>query len=204
MKGDELVLGDFGIAFMPNAAARVTLSGERVGPRDLMPPWASLGMRQEKVEPCFDVYLLGKLLWSMIDGRAVLPREYHRNRDLGFDLTMTFPDDPDMHLVNQILDHCVVEQPKDCFSSARDLLIAVDATLGIIERRGQLMSRGVPRPCHVCGNGYYQPELLRQNSPVGSMRFWFNAPASDVGTLPVHTFVCSSCGHVEFFKTPPG
>jgi serine/threonine protein kinase len=199
---DELVLGDFGIVYVATAADRVTLTGERVGPRDYMPQWANLGVRYEKVEPCFDVYMLGKLLWSMIDGRAVLPREYHRNPD--FDLTKTFPDDPDMYLVNKILDRCVVEHSHQCLPSAQDLLLVVDATLRVIEGGGQLLSPDVPRPCHVCGNGQYKPEVLHQNNPVGTLRFWFSGPGPDIGTLPVQTFVCTNCGHTQFFKAAPG
>lgn len=168
-----------------------------------MPQWANLGVRHEKVEPCFDVYMLGKLLWSMIDGRAVLPREYQRRPEHDFDLTKNFPNDPHMHLINEILDKCVVEQARHCLSSAQDLLIIVDTSLRIIDNGGQLLKDGVPRPCHVCGKGYYQPEVLRQNTPVGSMRFWFPVPGADIGTLSVRTFVCSYCGHVELFKTAP-
>ena len=198
---DELVLGDFGIVYLPNAADRVTKTGERVGPRDYMPPWANLGVRHDKVEPCFDVYMLGKLLWSMIDGRAVLPREYYKNPE--FDLTKKFSNNPDTYLINQILDHCVVEQSRECLSSAQDLLIVVDTLLRIIDSGGQLLNDGVPRPCHVCGNGYYQPEVLRQNTPVGSMRFWFSGPGADTSLLSVRTFVCGYCGHVELFKSQP-
>jgi serine/threonine protein kinase len=201
-KDDELVLGDFGIAYVPNAADRVTLSGERVGPRDYMPPWANLGVRQEKVEPCSDVYMLGKLLWSMVDGRVVLPREYYNHRE--FDLRENFPDDPDMYLVNEILDHCVVEQPSQCLSSAQDLLIMVDTMLRIIERGGQLLwAPYVPRPCHVCGNGHYEPQMLAHNTPLGSIRLWLSGTASGTDSLPVRILVCSNCGHVEFFKTAP-
>ncbi len=66
-KDDELVLGDFGLVYLPNARDRVTLTGERVGPRDYMPPWANLGARHENVHPKDDVYMLGKLLWSRSD-----------------------------------------------------------------------------------------------------------------------------------------
>jgi hypothetical protein len=186
---------------VPNAADRVTQTGERVGPRDYMPPWANLGVRHEKVEPCFDVYMLGKLLWSMIDGRAVLPREYYKNPEL--DLTKKFPNNPDSYLINQILDNCVVEQSSQCLSSAQDMLLVVDTLLRSIDSGGQLLKDGVPRPCHVCGNGYYEPEVLRQNTPVASMRFWFSGPGAEIGTLPVRTFVCSYCGHVGLFKTAP-
>lgn len=151
---DELVLGDFGIVYMPDAAARVTLTGERVGPRDYMPPWANLGVRHEKVEPCFDIYMLGKLLWCMVAGRVFLPREYHRDPE--FDLTKTFRDDPDMYVINRILDKCVVERPGQCWSGAQELLAQVNAMLGVMKEGGQLLSKDVPRLCHVCGYGRYE------------------------------------------------
>jgi serine/threonine protein kinase len=196
---DELVLGDFGIVYMPAAAVRVTLTGERVGPRDYMPPWANLGVRHEKVEPCFDVYMLGKLLWSMVDGRAVLPREYHR--DPQFDLTKTFRDDPDMYVINRVLDKCVVERSHQCFSGAQDLLLMVNAMLGVMKGGGQLLSKDVPRPCHVCGHGNYEIHLLGNKLTMGSLRFWLGG--SEVTNLNVYPYVCTACGHVEFFAREP-
>jgi serine/threonine protein kinase len=200
---DELVLGDFGIVYVPNAPERVTETLERVGPRDYMPQWANLGARLDNVKSKFDVYMLGKLLWCMVDGRAVLPREYHRHPEHDFDLTKTFPGDPNMHLINSILDACVVERERDCLSGAQDLLLAVETTLRIIERGGQLLKEGVPRPCRVCGIGLYQPgalsntlPALSKGGPVG-LRFWYGA--SETTTVPVYPFVCNTCGHVELF-----
>lgn len=197
----ELVLGDFGIVFVPNAADRVTLTGERVGPRDYLPPWANLGVRLEKVEPSIDVYMLGKLLWSMVDGRPVLPREFHTDSDYGFDLTKTYPNDPNMYLVNQILSKCVVGKASECLSSAQDLLIIVDTLLRMIECGGQLLKEGVPRPCHICGNGYYRPHVLPQGTNAGILRIWISGGASDIESLSVQIFVCDYCRHVELFRT---
>jgi serine/threonine protein kinase len=90
---DDLALGAFGIVYVPDAQDKVTQTGERVGPRDYMAPWTNLGTRHEKVHPRDDVYMLGKLLWSMISGHAVLPREYHKHPEYEFDLTRTFPND---------------------------------------------------------------------------------------------------------------
>jgi len=201
-KDDELVLGDFGIVHLPNAQTRLTLTGERVGPRDHMPPWANLGARHENVHPRDDVYMLGKLLWSMVDGHAVLPREYHKRPEYEFDLTRTFPSDPHMHLINAILDKCVVEQADQCLPGAQDLLGWIDEALGIVERGGQLMREGVPRPCHVCGKGFYQATNLRENPRGGpiSLRFW-GAEPGDVATLPARPLACDYCGHIELFTT---
>lgn len=176
-KDDQLVLGDFGVVYMPTAPERITLTRERVGPRDYMPPWANLWGRHEKVEPCFDVYMLGKLLWSMVDGRMFLPREYYDSSE--FDLTRTFPDEPDMFLINQILRNCIVEAPNKCLSSAQDLLLVVDTILRALDLGGQLLSEDVPRPCHVCGNGFYRPQELRKHTSTAGMRLWMSGGTND-------------------------
>jgi serine/threonine protein kinase len=201
---DELVLSDFGIVYVPNAPDRLTLTGERVGPRDYMPPWANLGARHQDVHPRDDVYMLGKLLWSMVAGHAVLPREYHKHPDYEFDLTRTFPNEPQMHLINAILDKCVVEQADQCLSGAQDLLPRIDQALGIIERGGQLLRPGVPRPCRVCGKGFYQAVVLRENPKNGplSLRFWVIG-TSDISSVPARPLACDYCGHVELFTTSP-
>lgn len=193
---NELILGDFGIAYLPDQAERVTRTNERVGPFDFMPSWADLGERLERVEPNFDVYMLGKLLWCMVAGRLKLPREYFRKKD--FDLTLLFPDDPHMYVVNAILERCVVEEPKDCFSSAKELLSTVDAFLRMIDRDGRLMGERIPRPCRVCGMGHYHPKLLRQNALVAGLRFWVGG--SDTNLVNVRVFVCDNCKHIELFS----
>jgi len=199
-KEDELIPGDFGIVFSPNAKDRVTMTRERVGPRDYMAPWTNLGTRHDKVHPRDDVYMLGKLLWSMVDGHAVLPREYHKHPDYEFDLTKTFPNDPHMYMINAILDKCVVEQADQCLPGAQELLPRIDDALGIIVRGGQLLREGVPRPCRICGKGFYQPLPLRANpkDSVG-LRFWIIG-TGDADTVPVRPLACEYCGHVQLFK----
>jgi serine/threonine protein kinase len=192
-----LILGDFGIVYLPGQPERVTRTHERVGPYDYMPLWADLGERLEKVEANFDVYMLGKLLWCMVAGKLKLPREYHRNP--GFDLTQEFPDDPHMHIINRILDKCVVEQARHCLPNASELLLVVDAFLRLIDRDGQLLDEKIPRPCRVCGLGHYQLKLLVQNTVVVGLRFWL-VGGSDITTLPVRVFVCDNCKHIEFFS----
>jgi serine/threonine protein kinase len=189
---DQLVLGDFGIVFLPDQDDRVTLTEERVGPRDYMPPWSNTGERLEKIQPNFDVYMLGKLLWCMVAGRLKLNREYYRAPDC--DLALMFPDDPHMYIVNKILDHCVVERPENCLPAASELLLMVDTYLGVIDRGGQLLQKDVPRPCRVCGQGFYK----RENSPEGLIRIWVSG--SETTKLPVQSFTCDKCGHVEFFR----
>ena len=52
---DDLVLGDFGIVYLPDQPARLTRTNESVGPHDYMPPWAETDGRLDKVETNFDV-----------------------------------------------------------------------------------------------------------------------------------------------------
>jgi len=78
----------------------------------------------------FDVYMLGKVLWCMVAGRPVLKREYFDRVDN--DVTVLFRDDPHAYIINELLKKSVVEDPKDCFSSASDLLLAVDTYLEIV------------------------------------------------------------------------
>ena len=192
----ELVLGDFGIVYLPNAPEKVTMTGERVGPRDYMPPWSNLGMRHDNVKPRDDVYMLGKLLWSMVAGKSVLPREYHRHPEYELDLTRIFPDDPQMHLINAILDKCIVERPDQCLPGAQELLPAIDDTLRIALRGGQMTRDDIPKPCGICGKGFYRDVTLRenpQNRTVG-LRFWVIG-AGDTSTLPVRPLACNYCGH---------
>jgi Protein kinase domain len=152
-QGDGLLLGDFGIVFIPNQPERPTLTNERVGPRDYMPQWGDLGERLKNVHTNFDVYMLGKLLWCMVSGRLKLPREYF-NRP-AYDLRLIFPNDPGMHLVDEILRATVVEEPQDCLKSATELLALVDEKLETLRNGGQPLGEGVLRPCRVCGRGRY-------------------------------------------------
>ncbi len=210
--GDDgrLILGDFGIAFLPNLPERFTLTNESVGPHDYIPPWADKEERLEKIGANFDVYMLGKLLWCMIAGRLKLTREWHRKPD--FDLTLKFQDYPHMYMINAILDKCLVEDPANCLPSAQELLMVVDAHLSVIHRGGQLLSENVPRPCRVCGQGFYRTPADSWGQPnqalvipAGSFSVPGNYPASwrQEGALYLQPFVCEVCGHIEFFKKAP-
>ena len=78
-------------------------------------------------------------------------------------------------------------------TSASDLILIVSAYIQMLERGGQDLHRGVPRPCRVCGVGYYQREGYAQTQPpipkdsaVG-LRLW-RIGTSEVSSLPVHPF----------------
>jgi len=189
---DTLVLGDFGLIFLPEQPERPTMTDERVGPRDYMPQWADLGERLENVETNFDVYMLGKLLWCMVTGRLKLPREYHKKPP--YDVTALFPNDPNMRKVNGILEKCVVEEPEQCPKSAQELLVMVDDALVSIQKGIPILDEKgkLALPCRVCGRGFYQ----EQNSVQLKANDLQNRGAP---TIPVRMFVCNVCTHFELF-----
>jgi serine/threonine protein kinase len=185
-RNNQLVLGDFGIVFFENGQ-RATELLERVGSRDWMAPWAHTGLRVDDVKQNFDIFPLGKVLWSMISGRSMLPFWYHLRPE--YDLTVMFPDDPAMYAANQILGRCIVEHAADCLSSAADLLLTVDAIIKMLSRGGQLLGKSVPRPCRMCGMGQYQ--LAADRFPL-------------VGSPDWDVFACDYCDHIQFFgRTKP-
>lgn len=192
---DRLILGDFGLIFLPDQAERPTMTNERVGPRDYMPPWGDLGDRLENVKPNFDVYMLGKLLWCMVTGRLKLPREYHDKP--AYDVTALFPNDPNMRTIGEIIGKCVVEEPEQCLTSASELLTLVDESLAVLER-GVPMLNGKGKlalPCRICGRGYYQ-----QHYPDGHHELHgFDRSRRPVNPIFLRIFVCNVCSHYELF-----
>lgn len=198
---DELVLGDFGIVYLPNQPVRFPRTQESVVPHDYMPPWGEAGGRLESVHANFNVYMLGKLLWCMVSGRLLLQREWFRRAQN--DISIMFRHDPHAYMINVILDKCVVENPESCVS-IHDLRAMVIAFVSTIDQRGQLLRENVPRPCHVCGHGEYQPELFQQKNPAFHMRLWnLSGGANDINLETVRLFVCHSCGHLAFFRASP-
>jgi serine/threonine protein kinase len=111
--GDELLLGDFGIVFLPNQPDRLSVTNESVGPRDFMPPWILRNDQPGEIKPTFDVYMLGKVLWCMVAGRLKLHREDFLEPQ--FNVATLWPNNPHMHIINAILAKCVVTHEKDCW-----------------------------------------------------------------------------------------
>ena len=180
-----LVLADFGLVFFTDDdRSRVSETYENVGSRDWMPGWA-FGMRVEEVRPSFDVFCLGKLLWSLVSGKRKLRLWYHHHDD--FELEKMFPGDADIRWAPILLDKSIVEHEKDCLPDAGALLQEIDRVLGALRRKGQVVSDTVARICRVCGLGNYR-EITGQKfqglTGAGGFRI----------------FECPQCGHAEFFS----
>jgi serine/threonine protein kinase len=219
----HLVLGDFGITFFADEAqTRLTdYIGEKVGTHDWMAPWSWTGGRLDvdSIKPNFDVFALGKVLWCMLTGDAMLPLWYHK--EPGYRLSERFPDTRHIPLVQLILDQTVVEREAACLKSASELVRLVDAALQIIRNEGDLLVDG--RQCHVCGKGTYtlMPAAHDQNDRVLSLPArtasqdvfngqyrtlaqLFDASAPGFHALGVRAYRCDRCGHIQLFHCPDG
>ena len=102
-------------------------------------------------------------------------------------------------MINTILEKCVVEKQQDCVG-IHDVRAMAIAFVSLIEQGGQLLQREVPRPCHVCGHGEYEPESFGNNKDVipVKVQFWKD---QEINLRRLEVYTCNSCGHVALFKT---
>lgn len=209
--GQQLVLGDFGIVFVEDGRnARVTETFERVGTRDWMPAWAHTGTRIDDVKPSFDVFSLGKVLWSMLSGMQMLQLWYFDKPR--FNLAQLFPKTPAMRIINDhVLSKCVVEEEADCLKDASALLECVDSALDAIKRDRQFV--GEDMRCQVCAPGTYvllyaKDESLRffatPPNPAPNQSFGPEQLVNKKNLLTVRVYRCSHCGNLAMFQFPKG
>ena len=191
----RLVLGDCGLAFLQDGKDRVTETFENVGSRDWMPGWA-MGRRLTDVQPNFDVFSLGKVLWAMIAGQPILPLWYHRNPE--FNLGEIFPDNESTAFVQTILDKTVVEKPTDCLINATDLLASVDWTIEALTMKFRIVDGDLIRKCLVCGKGNYRQIV---DHDIAAQR---NFGLEVYGEPKFRIFVCGGCGHLQLFYSMDG
>lgn len=187
---DRLVLGDFGLVFSQNDEQRLSRTHENVGSRDWMPGWA-YSHRVADVKPTFDVFSLGKVIWSMISGKESLPLWYWDNP--AHNLVQQFPNDDTMEHVNELLSKCVVEHEEDCLPTAEELLSELDRTIAKLETGNAVVSKEIARKCRVCGTGVYNLTADRNRAEIR------NFGLAPTGTNSFRVFVCSDCGHAELF-----
>lgn len=193
----SLVLGDFGLVFFQDEAhTRVSETIGNVGTRAWMPPWA-YERRVEDLRSTFDVFSLGKVLWSMVSGRETLPFWYFNEPDReDLNVEKQFPHSPSIELANELFAKCIVQKEKDCLGSAEALLAEVDRTLLKIERGGTRLRENIVRHCGVCGIGTYK---LQVKGGYGDHNTARNFGLTPIGVRSFRICACDHCGHVQFF-----
>ena len=191
----RLVLGDCGLAFKREIADRMTETFENVGSRDWMPAWA-MGLRLTEVQPNFDVFSLGKVLWAMIAGQPILRLWYHRKPQ--FNLGEMFPDNESIAFAQKILDRTVVEEPTDCLKNATELLASVDWSIEALTMKFRIVDGDLIRKCLVCGTGNYQQ--IVDHDATQQRNFGLEV----ISQPKFRIFVCAGCGHSQFFYSMDG
>ena len=93
----------------------------------------------DDVKPNFDVFSLGRVLWSMISGERFLRLWYHHHPD--FDLQALFPNNLAMDWAARILDKCVVEHERDCLDDTAELLAEVDQAIEALTHGAQILRK---------------------------------------------------------------
>lgn len=198
----SLVLGDFGIVIF-KSDDRLTATYERAGTRYWMAPWVDRKSRilLDNVDATLDIYPLGKLLWCMISGEDMLPREEFEEDE--YDLAALFPDAArEMNMVNHLLKRCVVGRRKHCLPNVDDLLLEVEN----LERRlsggreGNIQSW----PCRLCRTGMYEPQRTAAEPNRASVPLVVQMYQRGFGVDNEHhirVYACNHCGHVELFMT---
>ena len=188
----QLILGDFGLVYYEDDKRhRFSKTFENVGSRDWMPGWA-MGRRIDKINPAFDVFSLGKLLWSMISGKPILQLWYYQ-KDI-YNLEKIFPDLPYMKFANDLFAKCIVEEEDACLPDANSLLVQIKSLINVIEMGGEKLNLNIQRRCRVCGFGIYQLMALDNITKIRNFGF---QPA---GSRTMRIFTCNHCGHVQLFS----
>ena len=184
-RDNHLVLGDFGLVFFTDDSyTRISKTWESVGRGGWMPSWA-LSLRIDEIKPTFDVFCLGKLLWSMVSGLPDLPLWHYDQPE--FNLETKFPHRHSIRLANYLLSKCIVESEKDCLPDATALLSVIDEVFSLIDSQGEVVDSKLKRRCKVCGRGNYE------ESDAAS---YFTKP---VGKRMLKMWVCDYCGNVQWF-----
>ena len=185
----RLILGDFGLVFFTDERhTRISGTVENVGSRDWMPPWAT-SRRIEDLKPSFDVYSLGKLLWFMLSGQPILPREYYDSPE--YDVTRKSRSRAFIRYANAIFKRCIVEKEQDCFPHALPLLDMIDQCLYTIDQSIDLFTTVEGCLCKMCGRGWYE------NIQVNVLNL---LPPYNNNAL-IKSFKCNQCGNLQIFAS---
>ena len=206
-------MGDFGLIYFDDEDnTRISETFGNVGSRDWMPPWAQT-IRLEDVKASFDVFSLGKVLWSMISNVPKLQLWYFTKDENN--LEKIFPKIPYIKYANKIFEKCIVEKEKDCLNNASDLLTLIDEILYLIGNNVDFFCDEENRPCKFCGKGTYtllNDDFDKIKNKYSSNQFTIsqsmtNEFMSDFGINTNNLknfkiFYCNYCGNTQWFFLP--
>ncbi len=141
------VVGDFGICFFEETSDdRLTEIREQVGAKNFRPPEAEFGI-VENVNPSFDIYSLGKLLyWFLSDGNIPVREHYKHPK---FDLRNNDPE-PAIHLAYEIFDKSIRENPEERYGNATEMYYDVRKLIEFVESNARYLDCSIPQNISFC------------------------------------------------------
>ena len=189
---NQLILGDFGLVYpIDENYPRKSAIYDNVGSRDWEPPWA-YGERIEDVNATFDLFSIGKVIWSMISGKHILRLWYFDRKP--YNLENIFPDDPGMVHVNKLLSRLIVEEENDCLKNAKSLQNLIKSTIDKIKNESPYFDSSLSRLCPICREGHFK--LISKADRTATHNFGLEPS----GSRNFYIFECPHCGYIQLFS----
>jgi len=186
---DDPRIIDFGICYL-DAPERITLSQEQVGSRFYIAPECEIG-KSKDIGRHTDIYSLGKILYAMISGGRIFPRERQNEDEYNLKKIMT---DKRVKYVTQIIDCCVKEKIVERFENITDLLSIVEENIRLIEAGFFPVNYG-DEFCRFCGKG-----KLKEFGQLKGSILKSGSLTQDISPWGIKFWGCPQCGIVFLFK----
>jgi len=188
-ENDEPRIIDFGLCYLDDKE-RNTFSQEQVGSRFYIPPECEIG-RSEDIGCHTDIYSLGKILYAMISGGRMFPRE--RQNEDEFNLRKILADKR-FKYVMQIINSCIKEKIVERFKNISNLLLIVEENLRLIED-GFFPVNYDDEFCRFCGKG-----ILRELGQLKGAILKRGSITEDIAPYKMKLWECSYCGNTYLFR----
>ena len=162
-----------------------------------MPFWAQTA-RVEDVNSKFDVFSLGKVLWSMVSSLPRLHGWYYTKQR--YNLEDLFPENPYMNIANQFFAKCIVEEESQWeMEDAKGFLAEIDRIVVLIQQNAGMIGFDIVRSCQVCGRGEYELLTARYTHESHSISDNMNLGLDPKRSRRYSIFACKNYGHVQLF-----
>lgn len=188
-KEDNPKIIDFGLCFL-DSSVRITLTQEQVGSRYYMAPECEIG-KSEDIGIHTDIYSLGKILYAMVSGGQIFPRERQLEDKYNLENILS---DMRVRYINQIINNCVKEKTSQRLNNIDNLISIVDKTKCLIKDGFFPVCYG-NEICRFCGIGKLEKfgKLRGSILEQGSVQY-------DISSFNITMWRCNECGIVYNFE----
>lgn len=180
---------DFGLCYLDDQE-RNTLSQEQVGSRFYIAPESEMG-KSDKIGPHTDVYSLGKILYAMVSGGMIFPRERQKEEEFNLKEIVI---DKRIKFITEIINGCVKEKIEERFDN-------VDVLKSVVKRNIDLLEKGFfpidyeNELCRFCGRG-----ILQRFGQLRGSILKIRNMEQDIMPYEMIIWGCPECGIAYIFK----